>query len=32
MMARIWTDWNPIREPLGTSGLEEGAAGAVAEK
>jgi hypothetical protein len=29
MMVRIWTDWNLIREPLGTSSLKEGAAGAV---
>jgi hypothetical protein len=26
MMVRTWTDWNPIRQPLGTRGLKEGAA------
>jgi hypothetical protein len=25
MMVRTWTDWNPIRELLGVSGLKEGA-------
>jgi hypothetical protein len=29
MMVKTWTDWHLIREPLGTSGLKEGAAGAV---
>jgi hypothetical protein len=24
MMVRTWTDWNHIRESLGTSGLEKG--------
>jgi hypothetical protein len=24
MMVRTWTDWNPIRKPLGTSCLKEG--------
>jgi hypothetical protein len=31
IMATAWTDWNPIREPLGTSDIKEGAAGAVGE-
>jgi hypothetical protein len=26
-----WTDWHLIKEPIGTSGLKEGAAGAVGE-
>jgi hypothetical protein len=25
MMVRTWTDWNPVRKLLGTSGLKEGA-------
>jgi hypothetical protein len=29
---RTWTDWNPIREPLGASGLKEGAVGASGEE
>jgi hypothetical protein len=32
MMVRTWTDWNPIREPLGASGLKEGATEAIGEK
>lgn len=31
MMVRSWTDWNPIREPLGTSSFKEGAVVAVGE-
>jgi hypothetical protein len=31
MMVRTCTDWNPIKEPLGASGLKEGAVVAVGE-
>jgi hypothetical protein len=31
MMMRTWTDWKPIREPLGASGLKEEEVGAVGE-
>jgi hypothetical protein len=31
MMVINLTDWHPVREPLGTSGLKEGAVGAVGE-
>jgi hypothetical protein len=32
MMMRTWSDWNPVREPPGASGLKQGAVGAVGEK